>query len=91
MSRFPGEREIFIFEFNQTGSGAHPFSVQWEQSFLRPRKERHAFEDFHFPNLVPRLRLTGAITQLPHTPWCVQGQFCLHISCKSILNIVLTV
>ena len=75
MSRFPGEGEIF-FNLPRPALGPTHFSVQRALLLLCPRKKRHVFEDFHFPNLVPRLRLRGVINRLLRTPWwCVQGNF----------------
>jgi len=60
-------RGFSLFQNVQTGSGAHPSSYSvGTTSFFYEGKE--GGEGNHPPTLFPRLRVSGAVPPLPHTP-----------------------
>jgi len=63
----PQRQEDFSFPEVQTGSGAHPSSYSvGTTSFLYGGKEGE--EGNCPPTLFPRLRVSGSVPPLPHTP-----------------------
>jgi len=62
----PQGQDVFSFPKVQTGSGAHPsYSVGTTGSFYG---DKEGGEGNHPPTLFPRLRVSGAVPPLTHTP-----------------------
>ena len=69
--QFPSRAKVFIFSkpFRLAVGATQPPI----QQIVRVKQLRHKADSS--PHLVPKLRMSAAILELPHLPsWCVQGQ-----------------
>jgi hypothetical protein len=86
--RSPTEAEVFSSNLCfQTGSGAHPASIQWVLGALSPRvKHSQGVMLTTHPLLVPRLRKSRSYTfSHPNVPlWSTMGPLYLILPCKCI-------